>query len=81
MMRSESSNYKLGPLDKVLVLKFVLKPLTPDTEFKMVCDRTIKISVSFRLKHLDLDSMTKLDSGMRRIVIKIHNSRLKSSLR
>ena len=47
MMRSESSNYKLGRLDKVLVLKFALKPtdrpVNPDTEFKMVRGRTIKI--------------------------------------
>ena len=42
MMRSESSNYKLGRLDKVLVLKFVLTPTDPDTEFKMVRGRTIK---------------------------------------
>ena len=42
-MRSESSNYTLGSLDKVLVLKFVLKPINPDTEFKMVCGQTIKI--------------------------------------
>ena len=28
MMRSESSNYKLGRLDKVLVWKFVLKPIS-----------------------------------------------------
>ena len=41
-MRSESSNYKLGRLDKVLVLKFVLKPTNPDTEFKKVRGRTIK---------------------------------------
>ena len=48
MMRSESSNYRLGRLDKVLVLKFVLtqtdRPTNPDTEFKMVRGRTIKIS-------------------------------------
>ena len=43
MMRSESSNYKLGHLDKVLVLKFALRPVNPDTEFKMVHGRTIKI--------------------------------------
>ena len=42
MMRSESSNYKLGRLDKVLVLKFVLTRTDPDTEFKMVRGRTIK---------------------------------------
>ena len=41
-MRSESSNYKLGRLDKVLVLKFVLTQTNPDTEFKMVRGRTIK---------------------------------------
>ena len=39
---SESSNYKLGRLDKVLVLKFALKQTDPDTEFKMVRGRTIK---------------------------------------
>ena len=48
MMRSEASNYKLGRLDKVLVLKFVLtqtdRPTDPDTEFKMVRGRTIKIT-------------------------------------
>ena len=30
--RSESSNYKLGPLDKVLVLKFVLKQTNRPTQ-------------------------------------------------
>ena len=48
MMRSEASNYKLGRLDKVLVLKFVLtqthRPTDPDAEFKMVRGRTIKIT-------------------------------------
>ena len=47
MMRREASNYKLGRLDKVLVLKFVLtqtdRQTNPDTEFKMVRGRTIKI--------------------------------------
>ena len=47
MMRSESSNYKLGRLDKVLVLKFVLTPTDPDTEFKMVRGRTIKSGGQF----------------------------------
>ena len=42
MMRSESSNYMLVRLDKVLALKFVLKPVNPDTEFKMARGRTIK---------------------------------------
>ena len=41
-MRSESSNYMLGRLDKMLVLKFVLKPVNPDTEFEMICGRAIK---------------------------------------
>ena len=41
-MRSESSNYMLGPLDKILVLKFVLKPVNPDTKFKMARGWTIK---------------------------------------
>ena len=48
---SESSNYKLGRLDKMLVLKFVLtrtdRPTHPDTEFKMVRGRTIKIKLNF----------------------------------
>ena len=41
-MISESSNYKLGYLDKVLVLKFVLKPRDLPTKFKMVRGQTIK---------------------------------------
>ena len=43
MMRSESINYKLGRLDKVLVLKFDLTPTGPDTEFKMVCGQSMKM--------------------------------------
>ena len=47
MMRSESSNYKLGRLENVLVSKFVLKPMDRDTEFKMVRSRTIKTRVLY----------------------------------
>ena len=42
-MRSESSNYKLGHLDKVLVLKFVLTRTNQDTKFRgsgnQLCER------------------------------------------
>ena len=62
MMRSESSNYKLGHLDKVLVLKFVLTRTDPDTEFKMVRGRTIKMRTISKLK---MTSKIKLTSKMK----------------
>ena len=43
MIRSESSKFMLGRLDKVLMLKFVLKPMDLDTKFKMVPSQTINI--------------------------------------
>ena len=51
-MKSESSNSMLGRLDKLLVMKYVLKPTHPqtdqDTKFKMVRGRTIKM-LSFEM--------------------------------
>ena len=57
-MRSESSNYKLG-LDKVLVLKFVLKPIDPDTEFKMVPSQTIKKGKNWGTQKLKTSEIKK----------------------
>ena len=45
-------DYKLGRLDKVLVLIYALSPVNPDTESKMVCGRTIKMAATLALHPL-----------------------------
>ena len=68
-MRSESSNYKLG-LDKVLVLKFVLKPIDPDTEFKMVPSQTIKKGKNWGTQKLKTWEIKKKEKGKKREIRK-----------